>query len=98
MDAAKDVLVLSVSLVTIPSLMLPTTSVLGSKGNCLVLRKFGALTQLLDCKTSADFPRVPASAGLLFEATWFHSSTLVCSKIPQTRFAINIGCSLVPNK
>ena len=37
-----------------------------------------------------DIPRVPASAGLLLEAIWFRSFTLVCSKISQTLFAINI--------
>ena len=71
------------------------TSVLGSNGNCLVLRKSGPLTQLLDCKTSADISRMPASAGLSLEATWFHSSTQVYSKISHTRFATNIGCLLV---
>ena len=71
------------------------SSLLGSNGNFLVLNKSGPLTQLLDCKTSADIPRVPASAELSLEATWFHSSTLVCSKISQTRFATNIGCLLV---
>ena len=72
--------------------MFLTTSVLGSNGNSLVFKKSGPLTQLLDCKTTADIPRVPASAGLSLEATWSHSSTLVCSKISQTRFAINIRC------
>ena len=94
-DAANDVLVSSVPLVTIPSLMFLTTSMLGSNGNSLVLKKSGPLTQLLDCKTSADIPRVPASAGLSFEETWFHSSTLVCSKISHTRFAMNFGCLFV---
>ena len=75
--------------------MFLTTSVLGSNGNCLVLRKSGPLNQLLDCKTSKDIPRVPESAGLSLEATWFHSSTLVCSKISHTRFATNMGCLLV---
>ena len=75
--------------------MFLTTSVLGSKGNSLVLQKSVSLTQLIDCKTSADIPRVLASAGLSLEARWFHSSTLVCSKIPHTWFALNIGCLLV---
>ena len=94
-DAANNVFVSSVSLVTIPSLMLLTTSLLGSNGNYLVLKKSRPLTQLLDCKTSADIPWVPASAALSVEATWFHSSTLVCSKTSHTRFATNIGCLLV---
>ena len=87
MDEANDVLVSSVSYVTIPSLMFLTTSMLGSNGNSFALKKSGPLTQLLDRKTSADIPRVPASAGLSLEATWFHLSTLVCSKISHTRFA-----------
>ena len=68
---------------------------LGSNGSYLVLKKSGLLTQLIDCKTSAVIPRVPASSGLTLEATWFHSSTLVCSKTSHTRFAINIGCLLL---
>ena len=68
---------------------------LGSNGNCLDFRKSGPLTQLLDCETSADIPWVPASARLSLEATWFHSSTLVCSKIFQARFALIIGCLVV---
>ena len=75
--------------------MLLTASVLGSNGNSLVFKKSEPLTQLLDCKTSADIPRVPASAGLSLEAMWFHSSTLVCHKISHTRFATNFGCLLV---
>ena len=94
-DAARDENELSsCSLVTTPSLMLSTTSVFGTKGNCLVLKKSGPLTQLLDCKTSADIPRVPASAGLSQAATWFHWSTLVFSRISLTRFAMKIGCLL----
>ena len=75
--------------------LLLITSMLGSNGNSLVLKKSEPLTQLLDCKTSADIQRVPASAGLSLVATWFHSSTLVCSKISHTRFATNIGCLLL---
>ena len=85
----------SCSLVTTPSLMFLTTSVFGTKGNCLVLKKSGPLTQLLDCKTSADIPRVPASAGLSQVATWFHWSTLVFSRISLTRFAMKMGCLFV---
>ena len=66
------------------------TSVLRSMGNCFVLRISG-----LDCKTSADKRRVPASARLSFEATWFHSLTLVCSKLSLKRFAIKIGYLVV---
>ena len=68
---------------------------LGSNGTCLDFRKSGPLTQLLDCETSVDIPWVPASARLSREATWFHSSTLVCSKILQARFALIIGCLVV---
>ena len=75
--------------------MLSTTSVFGTKGTCLVLKKSGPLTQLLDCKTSADMPRVPASAGLSQVATWFHWSTLVFSRISLTRFAMKMGCLFV---
>ena len=71
------------------------TSVHGLKGNRLVLRKSGPLTQLLDCKISADLPRVPATAGSSLVTTWCHSSTLVCSKISLTQFAIIIGCLVV---
>ena len=64
-DAARDEMQpSSCSLVTTPSLILSTTSLLGSKGNCLVVKKSRTLTQLLDCKTSADKPRVSESAGL----------------------------------
>ena len=63
-DAAMDVLLLSFSLVSIPSLMLSATSVLGSNWSCLVLRNAGPLALLLDCKVSADIPQVPASAWL----------------------------------
>ena len=95
-DAAKDEMESSTcSLVTTPSLMLSTTSVFGTKGNCLVLKKSGPLTQLLDCKTSADIPRLPASAGLSQVATWFHWSTLVFTKISLTRFAMKMGCLFV---
>ena len=72
-DAANDVLVSSVSLLTIPSLLFLINLVLGSDGNSLVLKKSGPLADLLDCKISADIPQVPASPGLLLEATWFHS-------------------------
>ena len=75
--------------------MLSTTSVFGTKGNCLILKKSGRLTQLLDCKTSADIPRVPVSAGLSQVATWFHWSTLVFSRISLTRFAMKMGCLFV---
>ena len=75
--------------------MLSTTSVFGTKGNCFVLKKSRPLTQLLDCKTLADIPRVPESAGLLQVATWFHWSTLVFSRISQTRFALKMGCLFV---
>ena len=95
-DAARDEMELSShSLVTTPSLMLSTTSAFGTKGNCSVLKKSGPLTQLLDCKTSADIPRVPASARLSQVATWFHWSMLVFSRISLTRFAVKIGCLLV---
>ena len=64
-DATKDEMESSsCSLVSTPSLMLSTTTVFGTKGNSLVLKKSGPLTQILDCKISADMPRVPASAGL----------------------------------
>ena len=53
------------------------------------------LTELLDCKTSADIPRVPASAELSQVATRFHWSTLVFSRISLTRYAMKIGCLLV---
>ena len=69
--------------------------VFGIKGNCLVFKKSGPLTQLLDCKTSADIPRVPASVGLSQVATWFHWSTLVFSRISLTRFAMKMGCWFV---
>ena len=75
--------------------MLLTISALDSNGNCLILRNSGPNNQLFDCKTSTDIPRVAASVGLSLEATWFHSSTLVCSKISQTQFEINIGCLVV---
>ena len=95
-NAARDEMESSsCSLVSTQNLMLSTTSVFGTKGNCLVLKKSGPLTQLLDCKTSADIPRVPASAGLSQAATWFHWSTLVFSRISLTRFAMKIGCLLV---
>ena len=95
-DAAKDEMESSsCSLVTTPRLMLSTTSVLGTKGNCIVLKNSGPLTQLLDCKTSADTPSVTASAGLSQVATWFHWSTLVIYRTSLTRFAMNIGCLLV---
>ena len=71
------------------------TSVLGSNGNSFVLKKSGPVTQLLGCKSAADIPRVPASAGLSLEAMWFYWSTLVCSKNSHTLFAPNIGCLLV---
>ena len=44
--------------------------------------------QLLDYKTSKGIPWVPASAVLPLEATWFHSSTQVDSKISQIWFEI----------
>ena len=92
-DAAKDEMESSsYCLVTTLSLMLSTTSVFATKGNCLVLKKSGPLTQLLNCKTSADIPLVPASVGLSQVATWFHWSTLVCSRISLTRFAMKMGC------
>ena len=74
------------------SLMLLMTSLFGTKGNLELVKKCGPLTQLLSCKTSADIPRVPASAGLSLVATWFHWSTLVYSKISQTWFATKIDC------
>ena len=75
--------------------MLSTTSVFGAKWNCLVLKRSGPLTQLLNCETSADIPRVPPSAGSSQVATWFHWSTLVLSRISVTRFTMMIGCLLV---
>ena len=90
-DAANYMLVLSFSLIAISSLMILTISLLGSNGICLVLRKADHLTKLIDCKTSADIPQVPASAGLLPEATRFQSSTTLFSKILLTRFAKTIG-------
>ena len=96
MDAARDEMESSsCSLVTTPSLMLSTTSVFGTKGNYLVLKKSGPLTQLLDCKTSGDIPREPASAGLSQVVTWFHWSMLVFSRISLTRFAMQRGCLFV---
>ena len=73
--------------------MFLTTSVLGLNWNSMILKKSEPLVRLLDCKTSADIPRVLASAGVSLEATWFNSSTLalVCYKISNTRFVINIG-------
>ena len=56
---------------------------------------FGALTKLLDCKTSVDILEVGASSGLSHGATWFLSTTLVRSQILLTRFASNIGCMVV---
>ena len=95
-DAARDEMESSsCSLVLTPILTLLTTSVFGTKRNCLVLKKSGPLTQLLDCKTSADIPRVPASGGLSQVATWFHWSTLVFSRISLTRFAMKMGCLFV---
>ena len=75
-----------------PSLMLLMTSLFGTKGTLELVKKCGPLTPLLSCRTSADIPRVPASAGLSLVATWFHWSTLVYSKISQTRFSTKIGC------
>ena len=74
--------------------MSSTMSVFGTKGNYLVLKKSGPLTQLLNCKSSADKPRVPASAGLS-QVPWFHWSTLVFPGVSVTRFAMKIGCVLV---
>ena len=85
----------SCSFVIAPSLMLSTTCVFGTKGNNLVLMKSGPLIQLLDCKTSADIPHVPASAGLSQVATWFHWSPMVFSRISLTRFAKKMGCLFV---
>ena len=75
--------------------MFLTISMLGSNGSSLVLKKSEPHTQLLDSKTSADIPQVPASAGLSLETTWFHLSTIMCSEFSHTRFAINIGYLLV---
>ena len=95
-EAAYDEVVSSFgSLIKMPSLMLLTTSVFGTKRKGLVLKKSGSLIQLLDCKTSADTPRVPASAGLSQVVPWFHWSTLLFSKISLLQFAIKMGCLLV---
>ena len=95
-DVARDEMESSsCSLVTTQSLMLSATSVIGTKGYCLFLKTSGPPTQLLDCKFSAEIPRVPASAGLSQVATWFHWSTLVFPRISLTRFAMKIGCLLV---
>ena len=75
-----------------PSLMLLMTYLFGTNGKRELVRNCGPLTQLLSCKISADIPRVPASAGLSLVATCFYWSTLVYSKILQTRFATKIGC------
>ena len=76
-----------------------TISVLGSNGNCSILRKSGLLILLFDCKSSADMSREPVSAGLSLETTWwFHALTPVCSKILQTRFAKNIYWTVVELK
>ena len=83
------------SLVTTLSLMLSTTSVFAMKGNCLVLKMSGTLTQLLNCKISADIPRVPASAGLSQVAKWLHWSALLFFRISLTRFAMKMGYLLV---
>ena len=74
-----------------PSMMLLMTAFFGTHGKLELGKKCGPLTQQISCKILAAIPRVPASAGLSLVATCFHWSTLVNSKISQTRFATKIG-------
>ena len=91
-NAAKDeVESSSCFLVTSLSLLLSPTPVFGTKGNCLVLKKWGTPIQLFGCKTTLDTPRLPASARLLQVATWFHWTKLVHFRIAFTQFAIMMG-------
>ena len=95
-DAAKDEMEpSSCPLVTKPNLMLSTTPPFGTKGNSLILKKSGPLTQLMDYKTSAEIARQPASAEFSQVATWFPWSRLLFSRISLTRFARKIGCLFV---
>ena len=91
-DVARDTVSSKVTAWLTPSLMLLMTSLIGTKRKRELVKKCGHVTQLLSCKASADIPRVPASAVLSLVATWFHCSSLVYSKISQTRFETKVGC------
>ena len=73
------------------NLMFDTTSVSGRNGKSDGGRKSGPRKQVLFCNASEENPLVPASAGLFFVTTWCHWSTVVPSRISETRFATNIG-------
>ena len=61
-------------------------------GQLRLFKKSGPLNELLSKRTVADNPGVPASAGLSPVGTWFHSSTVVSSRISVTRFATKTSC------
>ena len=87
-DAANDLLVLTFSVITITSLMFYTIPMFVLK-NCFDFNYSRMITQLVDCKTSADIPQVSVSAELLLQATRFQTSAVVPSYISRTRFAAN---------
>ena len=71
--------------------VLLTTSKDGENGQRDFLKKMGPLTQQFSQSALAGIPRVPVSAGLSAVGAWYHSSTVIDSKISLTLLATKTG-------